>query len=181
MAGNVPPSSNTVTNAEMVIDKPRTLPVFSQYTMEASREQLAKTHQLVTFKNTAAEQTHVVLDRFKHAHHLQPGQVQEIDMAVDEVDTYHHWARTDRGIYTTGPRHKIGQPLPPHPVVILELGPVSHTQHAERPMAPQEPDMKALYADLEAREAKLAEREVALNEKIALSSSSGQPNKKGEK
>ena len=75
--------------------------------------------QRVTVANTDQVQTHVIRDRFLQFIELKPGQRKEVEMLVDEIAAYRELARPNRGLYPSGP--KMGQPLPQHPVRILDI------------------------------------------------------------
>jgi hypothetical protein len=86
-----------------------------------SQGQLAKPPQFVTLHNTG-EQTHFIIDRYNPGHEFLGKQKKRIEMTTDGIATLRHLARTDRGIYPSG--QKKGQPFPPHPVRIIDVGPI---------------------------------------------------------
>jgi hypothetical protein len=148
MPGNIPPRDiGFVQPAEMLIDKPHVLhnqPSIIPPAMSApSQEQLARPSQFVTFMNTHPVQTHFVMNRFNQGVELRPGEKKQIEMTVDGCDTFRHLARTDRGFYPDGP--KKGQPFPPHPVKILDAGPIRCDETALQ-AAPNEPERPKIEA-----------------------------------
>jgi hypothetical protein len=149
MSSNIPPKDiGTVQLAEMLIDRPHTqnnrpsiIPVSMQ---QPSQEHLAKPSQFVTFQNTDPAQTHIIINRHKQGVSLQPGEKKVIEMVVDEIETFRHLARTDRGFYPDGP--KKGRPFPAHPVKILDVGPLrrdTETEEAQQPVEPERPKIEA--------------------------------------
>ena len=74
--------------------------------------------QRVIMMNTG-QQTHIVRDRYSQFVELKPGERKEIEMLVDEIQSFRELARPNRGLYPSGP--KMGQPLPQHPVRILDI------------------------------------------------------------
>jgi hypothetical protein len=66
---------------------------------------------------------------------LLPGQKREVEMAVDELAELRSKGRANRGVYMSGP--KIGQPLPPHPVQIIDIPdePVRDNRDPEEPVS----------------------------------------------
>jgi hypothetical protein len=125
-----------------------------------STQRLSEPHQIVTLKNTG-NQTHILMDRGNVPHALNPGDTQQLDMPVSDIERLRFLARTDRGVYDTGPLDRIGKPFPPHPVVVLECGTISG-----EPDKLVEPDSKELFTNLVAREAALAERENKVNAQL---------------
>jgi hypothetical protein len=106
------------------------------------RLQFAKPSQFVTLHNTG-EQTHFIIDRYNQGHEFLGGQKKQIEMTTDGIDTLRHLARTDRGIYRSG--QKKGQPFPPHPVRIIDVGPI-RCNGIELPAAPSEPERPKIEA-----------------------------------
>jgi hypothetical protein len=65
-------------------------------------------------------------------------------MVVDEIETFRHLARTDRGFYTAG--QNAGKPFPAHPVKILDVGPLrcdTETEEAQQPRGPARVEVEA--------------------------------------
>jgi hypothetical protein len=149
MSGNIPPKDiGTVQLAEMSVDRPHTQnnrPSIIPASMQIpSQEHLAKPSQYVTFQNTDPVQTHIIINRHKQGVALQPGEKKVIEMVVDEIETFRHLARTDRGFYSAGPN--AGKPFPPHPVKILDVGPLqrdSETEEAQQPRGSERPKIEA--------------------------------------
>jgi hypothetical protein len=66
--------------------------------IQPSKERLDRKHQLVQVKNTTdttittlgkpIPQKHVVIDRFNLGHELEPGQIKEVDMLVDDIEYF---------------------------------------------------------------------------------------------
>jgi hypothetical protein len=146
MSGNIPPKDiGTVQLAEMLVDRPHTQnnqPSIIPASMQIpSQEHLAKPSQYVTFQNTDQVQTHIVINRHKQGVALQPGEKKVIEMVVDEIETFRHLARTDRGFYPDGP--KKGQPFPAHPVKILDVGPLLRDEMVLASSEPERPKIEA--------------------------------------
>jgi hypothetical protein len=78
-----------------------------------SQEQLDKPHQLVELRNNDRAQTHIIIDRFLQGHELAPGQSQELDLTVDDIN-YFRRQRAPNRMSQDGRRL-----LPPHPVEVL--------------------------------------------------------------
>jgi hypothetical protein len=85
----------------------------------ATPERMAKAHQRVTLHNTA-QQVFYIQDRSLRHIEFRPGERKEIDMIADELQYLIYQSRTDRGFYESGP--KKGEPFPPHPVKVINLG-----------------------------------------------------------
>jgi hypothetical protein len=62
-------------------------------------------------------------------------------MVVDEIETFRHLARTDRGCYSAG--QNAGKPFPPHPVKILGVGPIRRDEMVPVPSVPERPKIEA--------------------------------------
>lgn len=83
---------------------------------------LMASHQRVRLRNTDEKQVHIFLDRFGQAVELRPGQTEEADMVVDEIQSLIDQRRPGRGmIQRYNPRLPGGLETierPPHPVVV---------------------------------------------------------------
>jgi hypothetical protein len=87
-----------------------------------TQEQLDKPHQLVELRNNDRAQTHIIIDRFLQGHELLPGQSQEMDMTVDDIEYFRRQRAANR-LSPDGLRV-----LPAHPVEVLgvrEAAPVN--------------------------------------------------------
>jgi hypothetical protein len=145
---NDPKDLGTVQVAEMLVDRPHAQnnqPSIIPASMQVpSQEHLAKPSQFVTFQNTDPAQTHIIINRYKQGVALQPEEKKVIEMVVDEIETFRYLARTDRGFYSAG--QNAGKPFPPHPVKILDVGPLrrdTETEEAQRPREPERPKIEA--------------------------------------
>jgi hypothetical protein len=117
--------------------------IASRASLEDGQEQLAKPSQFVTFQNTDPAQTHIVINRYRQGVALQPGEKKQVEMVADEIATFRHLARTDRGFYSAG--QNAGKPFPPHPVKILDVGPI-RSDDTVLPAAPSEPERPQIEA-----------------------------------
>jgi hypothetical protein len=142
---NVPPHP-----AEMPTDLNR--PLAAHQPPTPTPAELGKAHQRVVLHNTDPVQTHVFHDRHLRPQTLRPGEKLEVDMNIDAIAYLHDQSRTDRGFYMSGPN--IGKPFPPHPVRIVGIPP-AHS----RPDDGREAAYRLREAELDRREAALAERE----------------------
>jgi hypothetical protein len=105
------------------------------YSMTPDPARLKLSSQRVILHNTDPRQTHIMFDRWKNGIVLLPGQKREVEMAVDELAELRSKGRANRGVYMSGP--KIGQPLPPHPVQIIDIPdePVRDNRDPEEPVS----------------------------------------------
>jgi hypothetical protein len=91
----------------------------AQITLEPTLARRAASHQRVRVRNTSPVQVHIVVDRNLVGHELQPGQVKELDMLVDEIEAFRALRLPGRGFITNGPL--AGIPKPPHPLVFEDI------------------------------------------------------------
>lgn len=90
--------------------------------LQPSKERLARSHQLVTIRNTSdvtpgkrgtvLPQKHIVIDRFQRGIELEPGETrQNVDMLVSDIAVFLR-QRLPR-------QNEFGEPMPQHPILIV--------------------------------------------------------------
>jgi hypothetical protein len=78
-----------------------------------TQEQLDKPHQLVQLRNNDRQQTHIIIDRFLQGHELAPGQTEEMDLTVDDINYFRRQRAPNRLSLDRS------RALPIHPVEVL--------------------------------------------------------------
>src|SRR5215469_11086553 len=83
---------------------------------------LEKPHQVVTVRNTAEKQTHVVVDRWGRGHTLEPSQAKDVDMLLEEVAHFQAERKPGRIREMMVQRGNVfvyeNMEAPPHPISI---------------------------------------------------------------